>query len=95
MTILLTLQFIIAIALIGIILLQRGGDNALGMGGSGSGNLFSARGAADIMTRITGVLAALFMINCLAMSMVAGHNAHKTSSILSSDASTQETTESK
>lgn len=85
MTILLTLQFILALALIGIILLQRGGDNALGMGGAGNGNLFTSRGAADLLTRVTGVLATLFMINCLAMSMVATHHARSTSSILASE----------
>lgn len=55
------LQAIIAAALVGVILMQKSEGGGLGMGGSPTG-LMSARGAADFLTRATGVLAALFVV---------------------------------
>jgi len=49
MVILLVFQALVALALIGVILLQKseGGGLGLGSGGGSSGNVFSARGAAN------------------------------------------------
>ena len=51
---LLVIHLIIAIVLIGAILLQRSEGGALGIGGSGGGggNLFSARGVGNGLTRV-------------------------------------------
>jgi protein translocase SecG subunit len=57
--ILLVLQIIVAIALVGVILLQRSEGGALGMGG-GPGGFMTARGAGDLLTRTTAILAAVF-----------------------------------
>lgn len=70
MSTLLIVQIFITLALIGVILLQRSEGGALGMGGGNSSSMFSARGSANLLTRITGVLAALFMINCIIMTVI-------------------------
>lgn len=64
------LQAIVAAALVGVILMQRSEGGGLGMGGSPSG-LMSARGAADLMTRITSILATLFVVLSIIMAIVA------------------------
>ncbi len=82
--ILIVIQLIVSIALIGVVLLQRSEGGALGMGGGGAGlgGLFSARGAADTLTRTTAVLATLFFITSLALTLLALHGRPESKSIL-------------
>lgn len=84
MTILLVVHAFITIALIGVILLQRSeGGGGLGLGGSSSsGNMFTARGAANLLTRATAVLVTLFFANCLLMGAISKRQIHQSSSIL-------------
>jgi len=72
-SLLVILELFISAALIVVILLQRSEGGALGMGGGGSGlgGLFSPRGAADTLTRTTGILAILFFLVCLALNLIA------------------------
>ena len=70
MTILLFLHVVITLAMIGSILLQRSEGGGLGMGGSPSG-LMSARGAADFLTRMTTILATLFILLSISLAFVA------------------------
>ena len=72
--ILLAVIIVVAVALVGVILLQRSEGGTLGMSGGGPGNFMTARGAGDLLTRTTQVLAAIFFILCLAMTMISGHN---------------------
>lgn len=65
-SILLVIQMIIALSLIGIVLLQRSDSDGMGLGGSSGGmGLLSGRAKANVLTRTTAILAALFMINSL------------------------------
>ena len=72
-TILLVAELVISIALIGFVLLQRSEGGGLGMGGGSSsmGGLFTARGAADTLTRITSILAFLFFLVCIVLNIMA------------------------
>jgi preprotein translocase subunit SecG len=54
------LQALVAAALVGVILMQRSEGGGLGVGGSPSGML-SARGAGDVLTKTTAILATLFV----------------------------------
>jgi preprotein translocase subunit SecG len=72
--ILLVAIIIICIAMVGVILLQKSEGGALGMSGGGPGNFMTARGAGDLLTRTTQVLAALFFALCLIMTLLSGHN---------------------
>ncbi|MFN3229821.1 MAG: preprotein translocase subunit SecG [Asticcacaulis sp.] len=66
--VLLTFQIILCVAMVGIILVQRSEGGALGMGGGPSG-FMSARGAGNLLTRVTSVLAFLFFANCIALTI--------------------------
>ena len=70
-TILLVILIVIAVAMIGIVLLQRSEGGALGIGG-GPSAMFSARGTANLLTRATAVLGALFMILSLVLAILSG-----------------------
>lgn len=74
-TLLLVAELFIAAALIIVVLLQRSEGGALGMGSgsSGMGGLFSARGAADTLTRTTAILALLFFATCIGLNLLALH----------------------
>src|SRR6266404_8308852 len=51
---------LIAIALVGVILLQKSEGGALGMGGGGMSGFMTGRSTANLLTRTTAILAALF-----------------------------------
>ena len=88
-TLLLVAELIIAIALIFFVLLQRSEGGALGMGGGGSmGGLFTARGAADTLTRTTSILAFLFFATCIGLNLLALHGRNETSILDSTQTST-------
>ena len=76
--ILLTIHILVAILLIGVVLLQRSEGGALGMGGGPSG-FMTARGAGDLLTRTTWVLAAIFFGLSLLLTMLAGREHGATS----------------
>ncbi|MGH6870982.1 MAG: preprotein translocase subunit SecG [Rhizomicrobium sp.] len=87
--VLIIVQLIVSVAMICVVLLQRSEGGALGMGGGGSGlGLFSARGAADTLTRTTVVLAVLFFACSLGLTLLALHGRPQGPSIDSAPAST-------
>jgi preprotein translocase subunit SecG len=71
--ILLVIHLILAVVLIGAILLQRSEGGALGIGGGsggGPGNIFSARGVGNGLTRLTAILAVGFFITSAALTVI-------------------------
>lgn len=68
--VLIVIYLIIALALIAVILLQRSEGGGLGMGTS-SGGLISVRGSANLLTRTTGILAALFFATAIGLTVLA------------------------
>ena len=71
-TFLLVVHVIIAVALVGVILMQRSEGGGL-TGGSPAG-LMSARGAGDFLTRATTILATVFILLSIALAAVATMN---------------------
>ena len=72
-TVLRVFQVFLAIGLIGVVLLQRSEGGGLGIGSSGGmGSFMSVRGTANLLTRVTGILAFLFMATCLALVLISG-----------------------
>src|ERR1700704_4078358 len=63
-------QLFSAMAIIGLVLLQRGkgAEAGAGFGAGASGTVFGARGATTALSRATAILAAVFMINSLALA---------------------------
>src|SRR6476661_4232782 len=72
-TVLIVLHVLVALAIIGLVLLQhgKGADMGSGFGGGASGSLFGATGSANFLSRSTAVLAAIFFILSLALAYVA------------------------
>lgn len=68
---LLALEILVAVLLIVLVLLQRSEGGALGMGGGPSG-FMTARGAGDLLTRMTWILGAVFFILGLLLTIMAG-----------------------
>src|SRR6185503_18944288 len=64
------LQVFSSVAIIGLVLLQRGkgAEAGTGFGAGASGTVFGARGSANFLSRSTGVLAALFFITSLGLA---------------------------
>lgn len=70
--VLLIIHVLIAAALTGVILMQRSEGGALGIGGGGPGGMMSGRGAANLLTRITMILGALFIGNSILLAILSG-----------------------
>ncbi len=74
-TVILVIHLVVALALIGVVLLQRseGGALGIGSGGGGGGNLFSARGVGNALTRTTAYLAVAFFATSISLTLIASH----------------------
>jgi preprotein translocase subunit SecG len=72
-TVLLLVHLVIALALIAVVLLQRSEGGGLGMGGGGGA--MTGRAAATAMTKLTWGLGALFLVNSVALTILAAQNA--------------------
>ena len=70
-TVLLIIHLFVTLALIGVVLIQRSEGGGLGIGSSqGMGAFMSGRGTANLLTRTTAVLAALFLGLSLTMAVL-------------------------
>jgi preprotein translocase subunit SecG len=70
-TVLLIVHLFVTLALIGVVLIQRSEGGGLGIGSSqGMGSFMSGRGTANLLTRATGVLAAIFMALSLTLALM-------------------------
>jgi preprotein translocase subunit SecG len=69
------MHVVIALAIIGLVLLQhgKGADMGSGFGGGASGSLFGATGSANFLSRATAVLATIFFALSLALAYLATH----------------------
>src|SRR6266849_5399670 len=67
------IHVVVALAIIGLVLLQhgKGADMGSGFGGGASSSLFGATGSANFLSRATAVLAAIFFTLSLALAYVA------------------------
>jgi preprotein translocase subunit SecG len=71
--VLIVAHVLVALAIIGLVLLQhgKGADMGSGFGGGASSSLFGATGSANFLSRTTAVLATLFFLLSLALAYVA------------------------
>jgi len=85
--VLLVIHLIIALAMVLLILIQRtaqDGGGLLGGGGGGTmGGMFTARGSANVLSRTTAILAGLFIITSLLLTMIASHGHKQDRSLVS------------
>jgi preprotein translocase subunit SecG len=66
------IHLLVAVGLVGVVLLQRSEGGALGIGGGGGGGFLTGRGTANLLTRVTAALAAVFILTSLALAKLAG-----------------------
>ncbi len=70
-TVLLIIHLFVTLALIGVVLIQRSEGGGLGIGSSqGMGAFMSGRGTANLLTRVTAVLATIFMLLSLTLALM-------------------------
>jgi preprotein translocase subunit SecG len=70
-TVLLIVHLFVTLALIGVVLIQRSEGGGLGIGSSqGMGSFMSGRGTANLLTRTTAILAAIFMALSLTLALL-------------------------
>jgi preprotein translocase subunit SecG len=70
-TVLLILHLFVTLALITVVLIQRSEGGGLGIGSSqGMGSFMSGRGTANLLTRTTAVLAAVFFALSLSLALM-------------------------
>ena len=70
-TVLLIIHLFVTLALIGVVLIQRSEGGGLGIGSSaGMGAFMSGRGTANLLTRTTAILAAIFMGLSLTLALM-------------------------
>ena len=84
--VLLVIHLLIAIALVGVVLLQRSEGGGLGIGGGGGGGggmggFLTGRGTANLLTRTTAILAACFMATSLTLTIIASGSSERRSII--------------
>ncbi len=79
MVIILVIHCLIAAGLIGAILLQKkeAGLGGLGGGSGGMGGMMSGRAKSDLLSRTTGILAALFFVTSLALAVIGSRGIHE------------------
>lgn len=75
---------LLALAIIGLVLLQhgKGADMGSGFGGGASGSLFGATGSANFLSRTTAVLATIFFISSLALAYIATNKPREGGSVV-------------
>lgn len=93
-TFVLVIHALIALALVGVILLQRSEGGGLGIGGGNAGGMLTARGAADLLTRSTTILAGMFIATSILLAVLAatGKRAHVIDTSLAKTTTTSTTT---
>ena len=79
--ILLILNIIIAVILVALVLIQKSEGGALGIGVSQESFMFS-RSAGDFFTKATAVIATLFIICSLSLTIISRENIVSTTSVI-------------
>ena len=75
--VIIVIHLMLVLALIGVVLLQRSEGGGLGIGSTGG--FMTGRGTANVLTRATAILAGLFFVTSLLLSILAGINRKPTS----------------
>jgi preprotein translocase subunit SecG len=83
-SILLVVQILVSLSIITLVMLQqgKGADMGAGFGAGASGTVFGSRGSGSFFTRATGILAAVFFINCLLIASPLIRDAEKSADTL-------------
>ena len=85
--VILVIHLILALAIIGLVLLQRseGGGLGIGGGGGGMGSLASVASTKNLLTKATSICAVCFFATSLTLAILAGTHSSATSILDSLD----------
>ena len=72
--VLFVVHVLIALALIGVVMLQKSEGGALGMGGGGMSGFMTGRSTANLLTRTTAILAAVFFATSILLVMLGNYS---------------------
>lgn len=70
-TVIIVIHLMVVVALITVVLLQKSEGGALGIGGGGGGGFMTGRGTANVLTRATTILAAVFFLTSIVLTLLA------------------------
>jgi preprotein translocase subunit SecG len=73
LVLLFVIHVLIALALIGVVMLQKSEGGALGMGGGGMSGFMTGRSTANLLTRTTAILAAVFFATSILLVMLSNY----------------------
>ena len=79
-SIIIAVHVVVSLVLIVVILLQSGSAGGMGaaFGGGGSQTLFGSSGSGKFFTRLTAIIAAVFMITSISLTVMSAHRAKGT-----------------
>jgi preprotein translocase subunit SecG len=82
--VIIVVHVVIALAIIGLVLLQhgKGADMGSGFGGGASSSLFGATGSANFLSRATAVLATIFFVLSLVLAYLATSQPREAGSVV-------------
>jgi len=82
-TILLLIHVVIAVALVGLVLLQhgKGADAGAAFGSGASQTVFGSQGSGSFLTRATGILATVFFVTSLVLAYLSVGQVTNSSSV--------------
>jgi preprotein translocase subunit SecG len=78
-TLVLVIHIVVALAMIGLILVQqgKGAEAGASFGGGGAATVFGASGGANFLTRSTAVLVAIFFVTSVTLAIFAKQNSSR------------------
>ena len=97
-TVILVIHLLLALGLIAVILVQRSEGGGVGIGGNSGGGgggfgVMSSRGAANLLTRTTAILAGAFMITSIILALQSNSHTRPASILEQAPASAPAVTE--
>lgn len=83
-SVVLVIHLILALSIIGLVLLQRseGGGLGIGGGGGGLGGLATAKGTANVLTKMTALCATGFFVTSLTLGVLASNESRQNIGLL-------------
>ena len=89
LTLLLVIQVLVSVTLVGFILIQhgKGADAGAAFGSGASSTVFGSRGSGNFMTKVTTILAIVFLANSLLLGYVSTQRVQAPASLLDSEPS--------
>ncbi|HDZ55730.1 MAG TPA: preprotein translocase subunit SecG [Pseudomonas xinjiangensis] len=76
-TVVIVVHLVVAIALVGLVLMQqgKGAETGASFGSGASGTVFGSQGSATFLSRLTGILATVFFLTSLGLAYYASNYA--------------------